>query len=146
MSLVIRTLSRPLSPGMKLRLAGRVWWAYAGVRLALRRDPLPIVVQRLTRPRRLPGYRLAPEHLGRIVRLVLTVGRHQPRCLFNALVLYRLLWAQADPAELVIGLPANPVNQDAHAWVEVGRVDVGPPPGAYGHIEFARYGGLAVAG
>jgi hypothetical protein len=146
MPAVTRTIDHPLSPGMKLRLAGRTWWAYAGVRLALRRDPLPVVVQQQSRHGRPTGYRLAPNHLGRIVRRALNIGPRPPRCLFNALVLYRLLWAQGDRAELVIGLPVEPVNKDAHAWIEVERVDVGPPPGAYGHRELARYGSLPVGG
>jgi hypothetical protein len=135
-----KTLTRPLPLGVKVQLAGRVWWGYLGVRLALLRHPLPVVVQRLSRPSSPPSYRLAPADLGRIVRRALQVGRHRPRCLFNALVLYRLLWAQADAAELVIGLPAAPATKDAHAWIEVGQNDVGPPPGACGHVELARYG------
>ena len=137
-----RTLTRPLPVGVKIHLAGRVWWGYFSVRLALLRHPLPVVVQRLSRRRPLPAYRLAPEDLGRIVWRALQIRRHRPRCLFNALVLYRLLWAQADTAELVIGLPEAPIGKDAHAWIEVEREDVGPPPGACGHVELARYGAL----
>ena len=30
-------------------------------------------------------------------------------------------------------------HKDAHAWVELAGVDVGPPPGRNGHVELARY-------
>jgi Transglutaminase-like superfamily len=138
---VTPTLTHPLPVGVKARLAVRVWWLYGSVHLALLRHPLPVVVARLSRGPRARGYRLAAKDLGRIVRRVLRVGSRQPRCLFKALVLYRLLWAQGDVAELVIGLPATPTGKEAHAWVEVERVDVGPPPGGHGHVELARYGG-----
>jgi hypothetical protein len=59
--------------------------------------------------------------------------------LFSALVLYRLLRAQGDRAELVIGLPSDARTKDAHAWVELDGVDVGPPPGRSGHLELTRY-------
>ena len=69
----------------------------------------------------------------------LKVGRRQPTCLVNALVLYRLLREQGDHAELVIGLPAKAADKDAHAWVELDGVDMGPPPGRSGHAEMARF-------
>jgi hypothetical protein len=56
------------------------------------------------------------------------------------MVLYRLLEGQGIDAELVIGLPREPRDKDAHAWVEVDGVDVGPPPGGSRHEELARYG------
>jgi len=54
-------------------------------------------------------------------------------------VLYRLLREQGDAAELVIGLPKNPADKSAHAWVELDGVDVGPPPGRNGHEQMARF-------
>ena len=41
--------------------------------------------------------------------------------------------------ELVIGLPREPKDKDAHAWVELHGMDVGPPPGRGLHEELARY-------
>jgi hypothetical protein len=70
----------------------------------------------------------------------LRLGPRQPTCLVNALVLYRLLREQGDQAELVIGLPADAADKDAHAWVELDGVDVGPPPGRSGHAEMGRFG------
>jgi hypothetical protein len=67
------------------------------------------------------------------------LGYH-PRCLTAALVLYRLLREQGESAELVVGLPREPLDKTAHAWIEVDGVDVGPPPGRQGHEELARYG------
>jgi hypothetical protein len=69
------------------------------------------------------------------------VGSHPPRCLSAALVLYDILRAADEPAELVIGLPESPTTKDAHAWIEIDGVDVGPPPGRGSHRELARYGG-----
>jgi hypothetical protein len=47
---------------------------------------------------------------------------------------------QGQSAEVVIGLPQEPLDNKAHAWVEIDGVDVGPPPGRQGHEELARYG------
>jgi hypothetical protein len=69
----------------------------------------------------------------------LRIGRRRPRCLINALVLFRLLRADGQPAELVIGLVADAPDHEAHAWVELDGVDVGPPPGSGRHIPMARY-------
>lgn len=130
-------------PGLPLRakagLALRIWVLFARVLVGLRREPLPAYVARLGRPPVEDGERLAPERLSRAVDRSLRVGGRRPRCLVNALVLYRLLREQGDAAELVLGLPARPVDKDAHAWVELGGVDVGPPPGRSGHEELARF-------
>jgi hypothetical protein len=40
---------------------------------------------------------------------------------------------------LVIGLPRETESHDAHAWVEIGEVDVGPPPGKGTIVELARF-------
>jgi hypothetical protein len=56
------------------------------------------------------------------------------------MVLYRLLREQGDDVQLVIGLPLEPRDKDAHAWVEMDGHDVGPPPGRGKHVELARYG------
>lgn len=130
---------QPLSPGAKARLALRVWALLPRVLLGLRRERLPAFVARLGRPDRLRDDRLPATRLSRAVDRSLRLGSHRPRCLVNALVLYRLLREQGDEAELVIGLPARPTDKDAHAWVELGGVDVGPPPGRSGHEELARF-------
>ena len=70
----------------------------------------------------------------------LRIGGIRPRCLYNALVLYRLLREQGDQAVLVIGLPPTAANEEAHAWVELSGYDVGPPPGRNGHEPLARFG------
>jgi hypothetical protein len=133
-------MERParVSPLAKLRLGLRVWYWFVVVRLGLRRSPLPELVGRLGRAGA-TSRRLDPVRLGRAVAGALRVGRLDPRCLFTALVLYRLLRQQGDPAELVIGLPREPKDKDAHAWVELHGVDVGPPPGRGLHEELARY-------
>ena len=128
-----------LSLRAKTGLALRIWVLLARVVVGLRREPLPALAARLGRAPRVRGDRLAPESLSRAVDRSLRVGEHRPRCLVNALVLYRLLREQGDDAELVVGLPARPVDKDAHAWVELEGVDVGPPPGRGGHEELARF-------
>ncbi|MGH8874562.1 MAG: lasso peptide biosynthesis B2 protein [Acidimicrobiia bacterium] len=138
-----------MRPSDKVRLAVRVWCWFLVVHLELRRRPLPQLVSRLDAapPRPLPDS-LPPIGLGRVVVRALTLGVWRPRCLITALVAFRLLREAGHPANLVIGLPAEAENEDAHAWVEIGGVDVGPPPGKGLHQELVRYpaGGRAVRG
>ena len=129
----------PLPLRAKAGLALRVWAALARVLVGLRREPLPALVARLGSLPDAGPQRLPPDRLSRAVDRSLRVGARRPRCLVNALVLYRLLREQGDDAELVIGLPLRPVDKDAHAWVELGGVDVGPPPGRSGHEPLARF-------
>jgi hypothetical protein len=130
---------RRLSPSERTALAIRVWRSYARVRWNLRRRSLPDLVSNLGRASSEP-IGLAPDRLGRAVQRALTVGRHQPRCLVASLVLYDILRGANQRPELVIGLPEAPHTKDAHAWIEIDGVDVGPPPGRGRHRELARYG------
>ena len=127
----------PITLAEKVALLARVWLSAARVQLALRRGRLPDVVAAVpVVPRRIA---VPPALLSRAVTRGLRIGRWQPRCLIRSLVLYRLLREQGDVAELVIGLTEHPGSRDAHAWVEVGGVDVGPWPGRGAHSELARY-------
>jgi hypothetical protein len=128
----------PLSLAGKTGLALRIWSLYPRVVVALRREQLPAYVARLGAARSGRGA-LSPARLSRAVDRSLRLGSRQPRCLVSALVLYRLLREQGDDAELVIGLPETAADKDAHAWVELGGVDVGPPPGKGTHQELARF-------
>ncbi len=128
-----------LPPAARLRLAVRILRAYAQVRRRLSREPLPRlaasfgdVTPRVDRP-------IPPRQLAWAIDRTLRVGSHRPRCIFNALVMYRLLREQGDPAVLVIGLPKEAMTKDAHAWVELDGTDVGPPPGRAGHEAMARF-------
>jgi hypothetical protein len=127
----------PLSASGKIWLLGRVWWTAVSVQLALRRHRLPRAVAILGESS--ARHRVPPALLSRAVSRGLRVGRWQPRCLIRSLVLYRLLRAQGDPAELVIGLAEHAHSPDAHAWVELGGRDIGPLPGRGPHVELARY-------
>ena len=120
-------------------IACRTWGLLVAVHVSLRRRPLPDVVRRTAQPATPAARRYQPRRLGRVVGRALTIGSHEPRCLIAALVLYRLLRAQGDAAELVIGLPPEATGQDAHAWVEVDGTDVGPFPGRRTHVELARF-------
>jgi hypothetical protein len=129
----------PLPIATKAVLIARIGGTFLLVHWRLRRSPLPRVVESFARPERGGLQRVEARRLSRIVHGTLHLGPLRPRCLVNALVLFRLLRAQGDQAELVIGLPHDPRDQEAHAWVEVEHVDVGPPPGRGSHEELARY-------
>lgn len=126
----------------KVLLAIRIWFTFLVIRARLRGGNLDRLVGRLARPRggapRI-GH-LDPRRLGRIVHRVLWVGPFEPRCIFTALVLFRLLCRQGDRAQLVIGLPSRAATKDAHAWVEIDGIDVGPPPGRGHNDVLVRYG------
>lgn len=129
--------SLPLST--KARLAFRIAATFLLVHWRLRRAPLPAVVKSFGEDDGGDHATIEARRLSRIVYGTLHVGPFRPRCLINALVLFRLLRAQGDPAELVIGLPTEPRDKDAHAWVEIERTDVGPPPGKGAHEELGRF-------
>jgi len=123
----------------KARLAARIWARFLVVVVDLRRRQLPDLVAELARTNgRASGDRYRPATLSNAIYRSLHLGKHRPRCLVNALVLFRLLREQGDPAELVIGLKPDARDQRAHAWVELDGSDVGPPPGQFGHEEMAR--------
>jgi hypothetical protein len=130
----------PLSAPAKATLALRVLRSYLRIRPRVHREPLPPFVASLGRPAHRTDRWHPPPRLSRAVYRTLRLGPRQPTCLVNALVLYRLLREQGDQAELVIGLPADAADKDAHAWVELDGVDVGPPPGRSGHAEMGRFG------
>jgi Transglutaminase-like superfamily len=123
---------------VSLALRTLVWFLH--VHVGLRRRPLPHLVQRLARVRRTRDYRVSPVRLGRGIARILRLGSRRSRCLVTALVHFRLLREQGERAELVIGLPAYPTDKNAHAWVEIDSVDVGPPPGRGGRQQLARFG------
>ncbi|MGH9198428.1 MAG: lasso peptide biosynthesis B2 protein [Acidimicrobiia bacterium] len=104
-----------------------------------RRDTLPEFVAQLGRVQPSEVGRISPLQLRAAVLRLLHVGPWRPSCLVNALVLYRLLREQGDPAEVVIGLPIEAVNHDAHAWVELHGEDLGPFPGRPNHSALARF-------
>jgi hypothetical protein len=131
---------RPLRTRDKLRFAPRIVATYARVKRDVRARPLPEVVASLRVPARgdIPLY-AHPRRLGQLVYMVLRFGPLKARCLFTSLVLFKLLREQGDDVELVIGLPREPRDKDAHAWIEIGGIDVGPPPGKGRHEQLARY-------
>ena len=136
----VTTHPGPLSPAGKLRLAVRIWRLYLSVVVRTRRRPLPAVIEDLRHTAAGQPTGKSPAHLGTIVHRVLSPGPLRPRCLHSALVLFALLRVEAQEPDIVIGLPHNPTDQRAHAWVEVDGRDVGPPPGRGRHQELARYG------
>jgi hypothetical protein len=124
--------------GPKVRLAVRVWRTYARVRLRRRRSPLPAFVRELGHTP-VDADPHPPALLSLAVHRALHIGPLRPRCLTNSLVLYRLLREQGDDPEVVIGLPPDAKNHAAHAWVELGNRDIGPPPGRGLHEAIARF-------
>ena len=122
------------------RLAVEIWSTYARVRRAVHRRPLPDLVEELLHASDLDGEQVDPADLSTAVDRRLSLGRRRPTCLASALVLFRLLRRRGRKAQLVIGLPEDPLTHEAHAWVELDGRDVGPTPGRNGHIELARFG------
>lgn len=122
----------------RIRLTLRVWTTLMSVTSARRGRTLPELTRHLgdvpVRPRGIPVPRLA-----RAVHRTLGIGPVRPRCLTNALVLYRLLAEEGVPSELIVGLPPGSGTVRAHAWVEVDGRDVGPPPGRMHHEILARF-------
>jgi transglutaminase superfamily protein len=129
----------PVSMRRKVSLVLRSWFWFAAVWVQLRRRPIPAIVAGLSNVGRPTAAPVAPRRLGRIVARSLSVGPWRARCLFTSFVLFRLLRTQGDDPDIVIGLPLEPGDKDAHAWVEVSGRDVGPPPGRGHHVELARY-------
>lgn len=129
--------------GRRLSLLGGIWFRTAKIRLRLLNTDLPTIVTELETPGRNARPRSHPIRLGRTIRRVLSIGPLKARCLTTALVHFQLLREQGVPAELVIGLPPAAPSKDAHAWVEIDGIDVGPPPGRGSHQELARYGSTA---
>jgi hypothetical protein len=128
-----------LGPLRKAALAVRIWSRFVVVRALLRRMPLPALVGRVGRPPRRARHPLPHALLSRAVNRCLHLGSRRPTCLVSSLVLFRLLREQGDDPEVVIGLPGAARSKDAHAWVELGGIDVGPPPGKGRHEAMARF-------
>ena len=124
----------------KTALFTRIWVWFVRIRIELRGDPVPNVVQRLRADARPGRDRLPPQRLSAIVRRSLWLTRRSRRCLASSLVLYRLLVEQGEQAQIVIGLPTAARSRDAHAWVEVDGVNIGPSPDGRRLEELARYG------
>lgn len=106
-----------------------VWRSYLRVRWELARAPLPAAVSRIGTVRVTRARHPRAAAWSRYVPAALRHGPHRPRCLLEALTLYRLLVRAGHSPELVIGLPTTPTNHIAHAWVELDGVDLGPSPG-----------------
>jgi hypothetical protein len=137
MDLIMTETQRRSLPD-KIRLLTRIWVSYLRVVLMSRR-PLPDQVRVLQARKVRPSRPVAPQRLGRAIHRGLRVGPIAPRCLPKALVMFEILHEQGAAPELVIGLPMEPRSHEAHAWVELDSVDVGPPPGRSGHDVLARY-------
>jgi hypothetical protein len=122
----------------RLRTLGRVWARFLLILWLRRGRQLPGLVDELARPRLTtpPGN---PSRLGVAVYALLGVGRLRARCVTMSLVHFSLLVDQGFRPELVIGLPPRPESPDAHSWVEIDGVDVGPPPGKMDSQELARF-------
>jgi hypothetical protein len=128
-----------LSAWAKTVLLARTWYWYATVTLLLRKYQFPEAVRRLAERRNPGSRRYAPARLSRAVSHGLRLPGWQPRCIIRSLVLYSLMRAQGDDAQVVIGILDEARTSDAHAWVEARGRDIGPAPGRIGHRELVRY-------
>ena len=131
-------LVRPWSVTTKAQILLRIWRCFLSIPLRDPREPLPQFIARFGRVAPRSTDRIPPLRLRRAVLRALHLGPWRPTCLANALVLYRLLREQGDPAEFVIGLPLEALNHRAHAWVELDGQDLGPFPGDH-HTALARF-------
>ena len=126
--------------GVPTALTVEIWSTYAHVRRHVHRTPLPQLVAELGREPEQPSAPAAADRLSAAVVRALSLGPRRPTCLVCALVLYRMLRRRGERPELVVGLPPAAKNHDAHAWVELHGIDVGPAPGRNGHVALARFG------
>jgi hypothetical protein len=132
-------IAAPLPVTTKLHLLGRIWWCFLQVMFRDPKEPLPEFITRFGDAGGRRANRVPPVRLRRAILRVLRIGPWRPTCLVNALVLYRLLREQGDEAQLVIGLPVEALNHEAHAWIELDGMDLGPFPGNH-HTPLARFG------
>jgi hypothetical protein len=133
-------MTRRLSLVRRLHVLLLVWSRFVRVLVVVRRNPLPTAVTVLgtTEPGRRRAY--DAHTMGSMIWRRLRIGPWRPRCLFRALVLYRLMREQGEHVQLVIGLPDAAESHEAHAWVIRDGVDLGPWPGGANHAELVRYG------
>ena len=124
----------------KFRLALGIWVRFIRVKALLRSGNVAAVVKTLSVAPDVPRRRRNPVNQGRAIWKALSFGPVRARCLPIALVQYRFLIEQGRSAQLVIGIPEESESIDAHAWVEIDGIDVGPPPGRGGRLVMARYG------
>ena len=119
-------------------LVAEAWTTYRKVRRLLPHGDVGGIVASLTS---LPPAHAArdvdPQWLGRMIWRRLPQA--QAVCIDRALVQMAMLHRRGVSSRLVIGLPKVATSKEAHAWVEVDGVDVGPPPGGRGHTALARY-------
>ena len=134
----LETSIRHLRP-WKFVLVAQVWWTFLWLLVQVQRRPLPQVVQRLDEPPRILRASKEPRRLSLMSFRALRFGPYRPRCLYRALVLFRLLRIQGDRPVVVIGLPEGGSGTIAHAWVELDGRDIGPPPGRAGNIPLVAY-------
>jgi Transglutaminase-like superfamily len=132
----VATLSRPLSPGAKLTLAGEVLGAYVEVRRTLRRRNLPDALRELRGPpapaqpaAQRTQTEIAGARLGAAVSRTLRLLPTDSRCLMRSLVLTALLSRRGLDSRLVLAVQPGE-RLGAHAWVELGGRPLLPPGGS----------------
>lgn len=124
----------------KVQLAARIWTSAGRILINLRRHPLPDVVGSIDENApAMSSIEIPPQALGRIIVRALTLGPFTARCLTRSLVLYEFLVASGYTPTIAIGVDTEDTTTDAHAWIELGQHDVGPPPGRGNHSVLARY-------
>lgn len=110
------------------QLVAEAWVTLLWARVALRRWPLPAVVERLQ-----GGVRPSAEsvEVAPLVRAVARAARAFPLpmlCLPQSVALARMLGRRGQGCELVIGAKPQQGTLDAHAWVELDGQPVNSPP------------------
>lgn len=126
------------SVGAKLLWAIQVYWTWAVVLVQIRRTPLPDLIGEMRVPRRSSPAWTPRRTVANVARL-LRFRNRRARCLISSIVGLRMLSMAGYETDVVIGLPNDAADHGAHAWLEVGGRDIGPPPGRGDHVEIARY-------
>jgi Transglutaminase-like superfamily len=72
------------------------------------------------------GYEVA--HLARLADVAARITHGQGRCLGRSLLLFWLLKARGEPAELLIGISKEAAALHGHAWIQVRRKVIGDHP------------------
>jgi hypothetical protein len=73
-------------------------------------------------------------HLTRLADIAARVTHGQGRCLGRSLLLFWLLKARGEPAELLIGISKEVASLHGHAWIQLRRRVIGDHPQIIRHF------------
>jgi hypothetical protein len=114
-----------ISPGEWLLLPQLILFSLAAA-IALRLMGLPRLIRFIARCAVKPWFSYLPalhsrheaQRLTLLVDLAARVTHGQRRCLARSLLLFWLLKARGEPAEILVGVSREPLALHSHAWIE----------------------------